>query len=109
MLLPLIALLLPLFKIMPPLYRWRMRSRVYRWYDDLLKIDRLSHTTTDAASIQRCLSELDEIEQGISDTNVPLSFAEELYDLRLHLNMVRGRLKDMVIGGSKTAPGAHRF
>jgi len=109
MLLPLIALLLPLFKIMPPLYRWRMRSRVYRWYDDLLKIDRLSHTTTDAATIQRCLSELDEIEQGISDTNVPLSFAEELYDLRLHLNMVRGRLKDMVIGGSKTAPGAHRF
>lgn len=109
MLLPLIALLLPLFKIMPPLYRWRMRSRVYRWYDDLLKIDRQSHTTKDADSIQRFLAELDEIEQGISITNVPLSFAEELYDLRLHLNMVRGRLRDTRKDLSEAAPGAHEF
>ncbi len=109
MLLPLIALLLPLFKIMPPLYRWRMRSRVYHWYDDLLRIDRLSHIATDLATIQDYLSQLDAIEQGISDTNVPLSFAEELYDLRLHLNMVRGRLKEMITDSGITAPGAHRF
>ena len=35
MLLPLLVLLLPLIKVMPPIYTWRMRSRVYRWYDEL--------------------------------------------------------------------------
>jgi len=86
-----------------------MRSRVYRWYDDLLKIDRLSHTAKKAETIRQYLSELDEIEQGISNTNVPLSFAEELYDLRLHLNMVRGRLKDSSINHDDTVTGGHRF
>jgi TRAP-type uncharacterized transport system substrate-binding protein len=32
LLLPLVAVFLPLFKLMPLLYRWRMRSRIYRWY-----------------------------------------------------------------------------
>lgn len=35
MLLPLVVLLMPVFKIMPPLYQWRMRSRIYRWYREL--------------------------------------------------------------------------
>ncbi|MDX2493976.1 MAG: TAXI family TRAP transporter solute-binding subunit, partial [Desulfuromusa sp.] len=38
MLLPLLALLFPLFKIMPAIYRWRMRSRIYRWYAELEEI-----------------------------------------------------------------------
>ncbi|MBW2251564.1 MAG: hypothetical protein JRF60_13265 [Deltaproteobacteria bacterium] len=39
LLLPLIVLLFPFFKIMPPIYRWRMRSRIYRWYEQLEAID----------------------------------------------------------------------
>ena len=39
MLLPLVALLYPLFKLMPPIYRWRMRSRIYRWYSELESVD----------------------------------------------------------------------
>ena len=35
MLVPLVVLLLPLLKVMPPIYTWRMRSRVYRWYREL--------------------------------------------------------------------------
>jgi TRAP transporter TAXI family solute receptor len=94
MLLPLIALLLPLFKIMPPIYRWRMRSRIYRWYRELLYIDRQLYLERAAGDNQeQLLSELDKIEQGISEVHVPLSFAEELYDLRLHVTLVRERLE----------------
>jgi hypothetical protein len=31
LLLPALTLLLPLFRVAPPLYRWRIRSRIYRW------------------------------------------------------------------------------
>jgi hypothetical protein len=39
MLLPLIALFFPLFRIMPIAYRWRFRSKIYRWYKKLAQVD----------------------------------------------------------------------
>jgi len=85
MLLPFIALLLPLFKVMPPLYRWRIRSRIYRWYDELGQID-AALGDSDPPTL---LGDLNRIESEIRKVNVPLSYAQELYDLRLHLALVR--------------------
>ncbi len=90
MLLPFLALLLPLFKIMPPLYRWRIRSRIYRWYEELGKID-LALSNGFQASL---LDDLDRIEAEIKKVHVPLSYAEELYDLRLHLTLVRNQVEE---------------
>ncbi|MDX8396686.1 MAG: TAXI family TRAP transporter solute-binding subunit [Mariprofundaceae bacterium] len=89
MLLPLLALLLPLIKIMPPLYRWRIRSRIYRWYEKLSQID---SALNDGFS-ETLLSDLDKIEAEIRKVHVPLSYAVELYDLRLHLALVREQLE----------------
>jgi len=33
------ALVIPLSKIVPPLYVWRVRSRVYRWYGELRAVE----------------------------------------------------------------------
>jgi len=85
MLLPFIALLLPLMKIMPPLYRWRIRSRIYRWYDELHRID----TKLANRFNQALLDDLERIESEIRKVHVPLSYAEELYDLRLHVALIR--------------------
>ena len=85
MLLPFIALLLPLFKVMPPLYRWRIRSRIYRWYEELDQID----AALDDNDTTTLLGDLDRIESEIRKVHVPLSYAQELYDLRLHLALVR--------------------
>lgn len=85
LLLPFIALLLPLFKVMPPLYRWRVRSRIYRWYDELNRIDEALAVEFD----QQQLDELTRIEAEIRKVNVPLSYADELYNLRMHLSLIR--------------------
>ena len=37
--LPLLALLLPLFKIAPPLYTWRIRSKIYKWYAAVREVE----------------------------------------------------------------------
>ncbi|PCI43675.1 MAG: C4-dicarboxylate ABC transporter substrate-binding protein [Proteobacteria bacterium] len=85
MLLPFIALLIPLFKLMPPLYRWRVRSRIYRWYDELSRIDLALAEELD----QTLFAELDRIENEIRKVQVPLSYADELYSLRMHLALIR--------------------
>jgi len=89
MLLPFIALLIPLFKVLPPLYRWRIRSRIYRWYEQLGNVD----SALNNAAAHLLLDDLSRIEAEIRRVHVPLSYAEELYDLRLHLALVREQVE----------------
>jgi len=88
MLLPLLALLLPLFKVMPPIYRWRIRSKIYRWYDDLQRLDRALHAADTEAEVNCLMAELAALQQEIRSVHVPLSYAEELYHLRMHCSLV---------------------
>ncbi|WP_456405871.1 TAXI family TRAP transporter solute-binding subunit [Thiolapillus sp.] len=92
MILPLLGLLLPLFKVVPPLYRWRMRSRIYRWYEELEDIDKES-ARQQHKSRAVLMEKLDDLEREVREVKVPLSFSYQLYHLRLHINFVRGRLK----------------
>ncbi|RLL52694.1 TAXI family TRAP transporter solute-binding subunit [Mariprofundus sp. EBB-1] len=100
MLLPFLVLLIPLFKVMPPLYRWRIRSGIYRWYEEIGKID----AEMMAGYSESLQLDLDRIEMEIRKVKVPLSYAEELYDLRLHLALVRDQLEQAKVG----VPDKHR-
>ncbi|WP_210395996.1 TAXI family TRAP transporter solute-binding subunit [Motiliproteus sediminis] len=92
MILPLVTLMIPLMKILPPTYRWRVRSRIYRWYDQLRDLDfRVSQAATREQSHQ-LVSELDEIEQDVMHVTVPKSYADAQYNLRLHIRLIRERL-----------------
>ena len=92
LLLPLVALLFPLFKLMPPLYRWRMRSKIYRWYNTLEAIDADITQEQMSQSLEKTIAMLDDLEKNVANISVPLSFREELYDLRLHIDMLRNKL-----------------
>jgi len=94
MLLPLLTLLLPLVKIMPPMYRWRVRKKIYRWYRELQLLDDASHEHPDDAAQAELLKKLDTIEEEVRKVSVPLSYADELYSLRLHIGLVRNSLTD---------------
>jgi TRAP-type uncharacterized transport system substrate-binding protein len=85
-----VAVLIPLSRVVPPLYALRIRSRIFRWYRDLRHIeDDLSHTDADADAILRRLNALDLKAERI---NVPLAYTDELYRLRSHIRLVRERL-----------------
>jgi len=91
--LPLLALLLPLFKIAPPLYTWRIRSKIYRWYAAVREIEssiQEEKISADAASLINRLSELD---RQVASVSVPLSYAAELYHLRLHIRFLQEKCK----------------
>jgi hypothetical protein len=92
MLLPLIALAIPLLRSMPPLYQWRLRARVYRWYKELRMVERSVSEGVTSVQVNDHRSELDRIESEVQDVSVPSSYAKDLYHLRMHIGYVRGRL-----------------
>lgn len=99
MLVPLFALLLPFIKFMPPVYRWRMRSRIYRWYRELNTLDQKSYQEGSERYIDAYLAELDRIEHEAAKVSVPLSYAEELYHLRVHIALVKDNMRGMRSAG----------
>jgi TRAP transporter TAXI family solute receptor len=93
------ALLIPLSKIVPPIYVWRVRSRVYRWYGELRKVEQeLEATTPDEREAARegLLGRLDDIEDRVNHISIPLAYADELYRLRSHINFVRERVRGTI-------------
>ena len=95
-----IVILIPLSRIVPPLYEFRIRSRVFRWYRQLREIEDAAEQAD--ARPGELLPKLDELEHRVEKVSVPLSYADELYALRSHIDMVRKRLQ----GG---APNAEEF
>jgi hypothetical protein len=91
MLLPLVLMILPLMKVMPPIYNWRMRARVYRWYAKLESIDEQA-TDADHLTKESLHQSLRDLEQEVRQLKIPLAFAHEAYHLRQHIELVRQRL-----------------
>ena len=83
-----IALLLPLSRIVPPLYEFRVRSRIFRWYGQLRNIEVRIETGDNNALLQ----ELSVLESNAEKVTVPLSYTNELYALRSNIQLVRKKL-----------------
>lgn len=89
-----IALALPLSRIIPPLYTFRIRSRVFRWYAELRDIEQRHETAAaDGVSEQQLLDELAEMEAKVEKVVMPLAFTDELYALRNNIALVRKKLQ----------------
>jgi TRAP transporter TAXI family solute receptor len=88
-----LALALPLSRIVPPLYTFRIRSRVFRWYAELRSIEQrhLDHRE-DPTPLPELLEQLDRLEARVEQVVVPLSHTDELYALRSNIGLVRKKL-----------------
>ena len=85
-----IAVLLPLSRIVPPLYEFRVRSRIFRWYGQLRHIEMRAEET---GGTQELFEELNQLESRAEKISVPLSYADELYALRNNIQLVRLKLQ----------------
>ena len=84
-----IAILIPLSRVVPPLYEFRVRSRIFRWYGQLRRLE----DAIGGRPRAELLEDLDRLEARAEKISVPLSYADELYSLRSHINLVRRRLQ----------------
>lgn len=94
MLVPAIAVLIPLMRILPSLYAWRVRRRIYRWYGELKYLEHDLEQNRESRHINEYLARLDHIEQRVSKLKVPLAFSNQLYTLRQHIGFVRDMIRN---------------
>ena len=86
-----VAVMIPLTRVVPPLVEFRFRRRVFRWYRQLRDIEtRLEIGETPAPTL---LEELERLDIRIAHIAVPLSYTDALYNLRAHISLVRRRIR----------------
>ncbi|HEY6240234.1 MAG TPA: TAXI family TRAP transporter solute-binding subunit [Burkholderiales bacterium] len=89
---PLLIVVIPVFRSIPALYRWRMRRNIYRWYGELRFTENAVRRGEGDPEAQ--LARLDRIEQRLDRMRVPIAYAAEFYILRSHIQWVRNLLRE---------------
>ncbi len=92
MIIPLLILMMPLFKMLPPILRWRIRSRIFRWYAVMREADVALKQDSSNEKLLYYVEKLKEIEKEVSHVIVPLSYMNEFYNMRFHLAFIRDKL-----------------
>lgn len=106
LLVPLFAVLVPATRVLPALYQWRVRSRVFRWYGEIKYLETELAEQPDREHALAMLERLNEIEQAVDRTPVPKAYADYAYNLRVHIDLVRRRTARVAHGESSAEAGA---
>ncbi|MBX9964399.1 MAG: C4-dicarboxylate ABC transporter substrate-binding protein [Burkholderiales bacterium] len=88
---PALVVLIPAGRLLPQLYRWRVRSRIYRWYATLKEIELELEERRDAAQLEQILTRLETLDDAVHRIDTPLAYSENLYSFRQHIDLVRQR------------------
>lgn len=89
---PLLAILVPLSRALPALYVWSIRRRLIYWYRKLKALERNLDSRGAKYDLAAHQAEIERIDSAVRRIRVPLYFSHELYDLRGHIDLVRQRL-----------------
>lgn len=103
LLLPFVGLAIPLGKLLPPVYRWRIRRRLLRRYAALDTLDPFTHPLTNQQERDRRLKLLARLDHESAGEIVPSSYFDDVYKLRRDIDLVRRRLLE----GMETASASH--
>jgi hypothetical protein len=90
--LPIVLILIPGLRVIPAIYTWGTKMRIYRWYRQLLALEQDMFTRMDANKQKELLARLNQIGQAIDNMKVPTSFADQFYGLKGHVGFVRARI-----------------
>jgi TRAP-type uncharacterized transport system substrate-binding protein len=93
-LVPLLAIAIPVLKAIPSLLNFKEKNRLYRRYGILLDLERdLRARQLSEAEIREASARLDKVEHDISEMKFPLDFTDRIYTLRQHVDYVRAQLQ----------------
>jgi TRAP-type uncharacterized transport system substrate-binding protein len=92
--LPIVLILIPGLRVIPAIYQWGTKMRIYRWYRQLLALEQDMIAGMDKNKQKELLTRLDQIEQAVDNMKVPTSFANQFYVLRGHVGFVRAKLME---------------
>ena len=92
LLIPFLTVMIPMVRIAPAAYNWAGRRRLLYWYRRLKMLELRLHQNPNPGELAAAQNELETIDAAVARIRVPIAFTSQLYDLRLHINLVRARL-----------------
>ena len=98
LLLPFVGLMDPIIRLLPPVYNWTMKRKIYRQYRNL---QRLEHKFG-LVPYEELVEELNAIETAAKKlASMPPAYGADIYALRSNLERVRDRIAIMESGPPK--------
>jgi TRAP transporter TAXI family solute receptor len=88
---PVVGVAYPLLKLLPAVYDWSMRRRVFRLYGELRFIE-LELASKGGKSPDELLGRLNRLEERANHLRLPTGYAHLHYTLRQHIDHVRAHL-----------------
>lgn len=92
LLIPIVAVLLPVVRFLPMLYEYRINARVGRWYARLSALEDEIGEAPSPDKVPGYLTRLDDIESQLGEANFPRAVGGQVYSLRAAIDLVRERL-----------------
>ncbi|MGH8718621.1 MAG: TAXI family TRAP transporter solute-binding subunit [Burkholderiales bacterium] len=92
LLVPIVTLLIPLMRVVPLIYSWRIRRRLSRWYGELRFLEDEVQSSVDSNRLPEFRERFRNIEDAVNRIPTPDAYADRLYALKLHVDFVRQKL-----------------
>ena len=89
---PVAALLVPMIRIVPMAYQWRIKRRMMFWYGKLKQLERQIRSDRSPERIAVYRDEIHRIEEAVSVIPIPLAYSDQLYTLRTAIDLVKQRI-----------------
>lgn len=93
LLIPVLGLLYPLFRLSPAIYGWLQNRPIYKLYSQLILLEEEMASTNPPKKEEEFTKRLDDLDQRASRLSLPILYRPQLYALRMHINVVRERAK----------------
>jgi len=87
-----IAIGFPLFKLLPLAYNWITRRRLFYWYAKLQALEASFDADPMEMHSADTRAEIERIEDAVSHIRIPLTFSDQVYNLRSHIDIVRRKI-----------------
>ena len=88
-----LLVLIPILKVIPAIYRWRITSRIYRWYGELSALESEIKSHYDPARYADYMAKIDSMEDRANNRPIPVAYTHLRYTLREHINLARASLE----------------
>lgn len=93
---PLLAFVLPLIRLIPRMYNWRLRSKIYQRYGELKFLETQIKSSAKQSEYENYLHQINLIEDRVNKMKMPENFSEYIYSLKGHIQYVRDRIEKTV-------------
>jgi hypothetical protein len=95
-LIPLLALLIPLIKVIPAAYTQLVKRKLLRYYGELRFLETQIQADIDRQDLEKYRTELIDIEGRVNILRLPVSFSQHLYELKGNIELVRTKLERLI-------------